>query len=307
MLSILIPVYNYNIVDLVSELHRQAEEASISFEIIVMDDYSSELLRDQNKDVNKLSRVQFIELEKNIGRSRIRNKLASLASHSTLLFMDCDSEIADDKFIQRYLPYCGREIVVCGGRSYYSEPPEEPEYFLRWLYGISREQISAETRNKNPYRSFMTNNFIISKALFMQVLFDESIEKYGHEDTLFGLSLKDKQIPILHIDNALIHTGLEAAGEYLLKTGHGIENLVKLVNSGKIQKRHFQDVKILRYYTLLEKYKLSRVFSFIFDGLHNALYNNMSGSNPSLFLFDMYKLTLFCRAINCSSRDKVML
>ena len=67
--------------------------ASVPIEIIVLDDCSSELLRDQNKDVNKLPGVKFIELEKNIGRASIRNKLAGMASFPTLLFMDCDSEV----------------------------------------------------------------------------------------------------------------------------------------------------------------------------------------------------------------------
>lgn len=298
MLSILIPVYNFNIVPLVNELHHQAEQASIVFEIIVLDDCSSEFLRDQNKDVASLPHVLFIELEKNIGRSRIRNRLADMASHSALLFMDCDSEVPDENYINRYLPYCGHEVVVCGGREYKSEQPEEPEYFLRWLYGLSREQISAKIRSKNPYRSFMTNNFLISKAILMQIQFDESIVKYGHEDTLFGLELKKKNIPVIHIQNPLIHIGLEATGEYLIKTSEGIENLVKLVKTSKIDKKYYSDVKILRYYSFLKKYRLTRIFMKIFDGLYNALYHNMSGSNPSLFLFDIYKLTLFCRAMN---------
>lgn len=298
MLSILIPVYNFNIVSLVNDLHEQAKKASVPFEIIVLDDCSSEFLRDQNKDVGKLRHVRFFELEKNIGRSRIRNRLADMARYSSLLFMDCDSEVTDNQYINRYIPYCGSEVVVCGGRAYKPEQPEDPEYFLRWLYGLSREQISAKMRNKNPFRSFMTNNFLIPKNVLMQIQFDESIVKYGHEDTLFGLELKKKNIPVIHIQNPLVHIGVEAAGEYLIKTGEGIENLVKLVKSKKIDSEYYSDVRILRYYSFLKKYRLSRIFMAIFNGLYNALYHNMSGSNPSLLLFDLYKLTLFCRAMN---------
>jgi len=113
MLSILIPVYNYNIVNLVTELHKQAVSAAIPFEIIVLDDGSSELLRDQNKDVANLPDVQFFELEKNIGRSGIRNRLVEMAKYSTLLFMDCDSEVPSEKYIENYLPYFVQEMVVC--------------------------------------------------------------------------------------------------------------------------------------------------------------------------------------------------
>ena len=40
MLSILIPTYNYDITHLVYELHKQASEAEIDFEIICLDDGS---------------------------------------------------------------------------------------------------------------------------------------------------------------------------------------------------------------------------------------------------------------------------
>jgi hypothetical protein len=122
---------------------------------------------------------------------------------------------------------------------------------------------------------------------------------------LFGLELKKRNIQIIHIQNPLIHIGLESTAEYLIKTGDGIENLVKLVKSKKIEKKYFDDVRILRAYALLKKYRLSRIFLRVFDGLYNTLYQNMSGSNPSLFLFSMYKLTLFCRAMNKKEEQKV--
>jgi len=303
MLSILIPVYNFNIVALVNELHRQSEAASIEFEIVVLDDCSSELLRDQNKDVSNLPNVVFRELDKNIGRARIRNRLADMAKYSTLLFMDCDSEIPDKMYINRYLPYFGHEVVVCGGREYKPEQPEEPEYFLRWLYGLKREQIEAEVRNASPYRSFMTNNFLISKSILKLIQFDESLVKYGHEDTLFGLELKKHKIPVLHIQNPLIHIGLEATSEFLQKTGESIENLVILIKTGKLDREYYKDVRILRTYYFLKKYSLTGIVNRIFNWFSNAVYRNMSGSNPSLLLFDIYRLTMFCRAMRDKTRS----
>ena len=141
MISILIPVYNCKIVSLVNDLHNQASVASVPVEIIVLDDCSSELLRDQNKDVKKLTDVKFIELEKNIGRASIRNKLAGMAAYPTLLFMDCDSKVPDADYIKRYLPYCGKDVVVCGGRIYRPVPPEEPEMKQGSLPFIHDEQF----------------------------------------------------------------------------------------------------------------------------------------------------------------------
>jgi glycosyltransferase involved in cell wall biosynthesis len=42
MLSILIPIYNYNAYPLVKELHSQCLEATIDFEIFCIDDASNE-------------------------------------------------------------------------------------------------------------------------------------------------------------------------------------------------------------------------------------------------------------------------
>jgi len=278
MLSILIPVYNFNIVPLVTELHRQATKASVPFEIIVLD-------------------VRFYELDKNIGRASIRNRLAEMAVYSSLLFMDCDSEVLSERYIENYLPYCGREMVVCGGRIYRADPPEEPEYLLRWLYGIAKEQITDAIRNINPYRSFMTNNFLISKAIILQIQFDESIIQYGHEDTLFGLELKKRGVQVKHIQNPLIHIGLEISMEFLRKTTEGIENLLTLLNDGKINRNDIKDIRLLRAYDFIKKFRLVGIYCFFYGFIANAVMRNLLGSNPSIFAFDLYKLSLISQLI----------
>jgi glycosyltransferase involved in cell wall biosynthesis len=301
MISILIPVYNFNIVKLVNDLHDQAAAAAVPVEIIVLDDCSSELLRDQNKDVNKLSDVKFIELEKNIGRSSIRNKLASLATFPTLLFMDCDSKVPDPDYIIKYLPYCGKDMVVCGGRIYKPVPPEEPEMMLRWLYGIKREQLPAAVRNKDPYHSFMTNNFLIPRSVLSMIRFDESLIRYGHEDTMFGFELKKNGIPLIHIQNPLIHTGLEIAREFLRKTSEGIENLVNLIAQGKLDAEGFEDIKILRVYNRLNRFGLVNLYLRFYYQFERTIMKNLMSINPGLFDFDLYKLAVLAKTIRKSN------
>jgi hypothetical protein len=244
--------------------------------------------------------VRFIELDKNIGRARIRNRLAGMAQYSSLLFMDCDSEVSSDKFIENYLPYCGKELVVCGGRNYKDDPPEESEYLLRWLYGVMREQWSVQIRSRNPYRSFMTNNFLLSRSVMLQIQFDESIVQYGHEDTLFGLELRKKNVPVIHIQNPLIHIGLEIAAEFLRKTSEGIENLLTLVHNGKIDQKDFRDIRLLRAYGILKKYRLVKIYLFFYNFIANAVIRNLLGSNPSIMAFDLYKLSLLSQLIKRS-------
>lgn len=297
MISILIPIYNFNILSLVTELHRQATKALVPFEIIVLDDCSSELLRDQNKDVNKLPGVKFFELDKNIGRASIRNRLASMAAYSSLLFMDCDSEVAEKDYISNYLPFCGKDVVVCGGRIYKKDPPEEPDLLLRWLYGVHREQLSVRVRNSNPYRSFMTNNFLISRSILCQIPFDESIVQYGHEDTLFGFELKRKGIPVIHIHNPLFHIGLEIAREFIRKSSEGIENLITLVSVGKIDRHNLKDIRLLRAFDVLYRCRAVNLYLYLYNQVERIVMDNLVGANPSMRAFDLYKLSLLAKLI----------
>jgi GT2 family glycosyltransferase len=304
MISILIPIYNFNIVSLVTELQKQATQAQIPFEIIVMDDCSSELLRDQNKGVAKLAGVKFLELDKNIGRASIRNRLAELAGYTTLLFMDCDSEVAEKDFIKNYIPYCGRDVVVCGGRVYRRDPPEEPDQLLRWLYGVYREQIPVRVRNSSPYRSFMTNNFLISRSILSQIPFDESIVQYGHEDTLFGFELRRKGIPVIHIQNPLIHIGLEIAREFIRKSSEGIENLITLVRVGKINRTDFKDIRLLQAFDLLYRLRAVRLYMQVYNQVERIVMDNLMGANPSMKAFDLYKLSHLAKLI-CKNKTTI--
>ncbi|MBK5286467.1 MAG: glycosyltransferase, partial [Bacteroidia bacterium] len=190
MLSILIPVFNFEITSLVRSLHEQCEENKIQYEIFCLDDTSSNQFHVINSSVSALPNVLYKRLEKNLGRSRIRNKLAQEAKYENLLFMDCDSEVVSKEFIKTYIPYCNNEKVTCGGRVYEETIPADRKKILRWKSGRRSEETTAAIRNRNPFNSFMTNNFLISKKIFLENRLDESLSGYGHEDTLFGFQLK---------------------------------------------------------------------------------------------------------------------
>src|SRR5690606_40419937 len=88
MLSILIPVYNYNITSLIKTLHEQCTAAGITYEILCFDDASDKQFKVQNKAVSKLDHVTYRELPQNLGRARIRNELGRAAKYNHLLFLD---------------------------------------------------------------------------------------------------------------------------------------------------------------------------------------------------------------------------
>lgn len=285
MLSIAIPVYNFEVSELCSTLSKQSLAAGIDFEILALDDGSDNAYRQSNRKVEQFEGVNYAELDQNVGRSAIRNMLGEKAKYRNLLFMDCDSRPENEDYIKNYLEHTDQDIVVYGGRSYEKSRPSS-EFILRWKYGVERESKSASERQLEPYRSFMTNNFLCSKTILDQCPFNEDLQGYGHEDTLFALDLKEKGVEIKHIDNPLCHIGLESAGEYLKKTKEGVINLARIINMGKQSGRN----KLYRSYLRLKKYGMLTAFQFYAKNNEQKMLANLSSEKPKLRYFDLLKL-----------------
>ena len=289
MFSICIPIYNYDVSPLVHDLHRQAIETGKPFEILLVDDASSSFLA-ENRALQSLDNVSYTELEQNIGRSKIRNHLAQLAQYPYLIFMDCDSAVSSSNYIANYTPYFRSNIVCYGGRIYEKEKPSN-EKCLRWKYGQERESIPASKRMENPNYGFETNNFLIDKALFEKVQFSEDLKGYGHEDTLFGIQLLGIGTTIVHIENPLIHLGLEDAVVFLEKTESSVKNL-KIMDQ-ILQSNYPQYVnhsKLIRAKKTVDKLKVTPLMKFFFFVFKPLIKKNLLGKHPSLFLFDLHRL-----------------
>ncbi len=223
LLSILIPIYNYNGIKLVTDLHAQAQAMGIVFEIIVADDHSPNS-PNANEAINHLVFAKYVYLPQNLGRSGARNWLAQNAQYAYLLFIDGDMGVRSGDFLRKYVDVLAEKRVVCGGHFYDKELPSE-EFLLHWTYGRTREERPAKIRNLAPYQGFVPSNFVIPKDVFLSIEFDESIKGYGHEDTLFGESLQQKGIEVRHIDNGLVHLGLSTDAAFMDKVDVAVKNL----------------------------------------------------------------------------------
>lgn len=287
MLSILIPVYNFNIVSLVSDLREQSVDCGIQFEIICFDDDSDQFYKNQNREIDGLMEVKYVELPGNIGRSKIRNKLAEASKFDNLLFLDCDSALGSESFIKKYIIHIENYHVVYGGRVYEVFPPISREKYFRWYYGRKRESFTLEDRISAPFKSFMTNNFLIKKKAFLSIRLNENIVGYGHEDTMFGIRLRENNVIIKHINNPVIHVGLEDFDDYIEKTQEGLKNLLFISEVANL----YDTVRLYKYLTLSRKYRIDGLVRMIGKMLEKRILHNLHGNRPVLLLFDLFKLS----------------
>ncbi len=289
MISVCIPLYNFDVKLLVTELSRQAGRLDAETEIILIDDASDEAFKKSNRPLS--GKVSYIELEENIGRARIRNLFLEHARKKYLLFLDCDSLIPSGTFLSDYLD-CIRERqprVLCGGRIYDTKVPPRSRR-LRWKYGIRMESKPASCRKQHPNRSFMTNNFVIEKELLDSIRFDERILSYGHEDTLFGYQLKKKNIPVHHIDNPVLNGHLETNAEYLAKTEEAVRNLARIMQYFNHDPELVEDVTLLRSYYKLKRFRMFWLIRTLFRINKGWIRYLLKKGVANMTLFGFYKL-----------------
>jgi glycosyltransferase involved in cell wall biosynthesis len=294
VLSILIPIYNYDVQKLVAELSEQCVKAEVDFEILCYDDASFPGIAEANKGITAFEGVEYTILRQNIGRSAIRNLLAKNAKYDHLLFIDCDMQIEHRDYIDRYLSCIGMAGAIFGGLNY-GERPKDTAKQLRWVYGMEREAVSAKERGNKPYISLKTCNLLISKELFRKVMFNETLRGYGYEDTLFGIELQRAEADVLHIDNSLIHKGLENSDVFLEKTIEAMKNLKRLLKDPEI-KPYLSDMRIVKYYHLERRLGLEKLSLLNYQSFKPVILKNLKSKRPSLKLFDFYKLAQLIKA-----------
>ena len=306
-ISLLIPVFDYDIVALVHSMKNALGKVPEFCEILIGDDGSSVEYREKYRSLEG-DGVRTIFSEKNIGRAAIRNRLALEANGDFLLFIDADAMLPGtaEAYMLKWLPMMPVSRVLCGGVLYHESAPGDPDKLLRWKYGKRKEQRKAAEKNKHPHASFSTFNVLFDKSVFSKIRFNEELKQYGHEDTLMGYQLKKAGIEVLHIDNGLMHEGLESNREFLNKTKLGIENLSKLYDKVTDKKAFSETVRILRIYKRLNFFRLTRILAKIFIRYRDRMEIRLDSSNISLRLFGFYKICMFCTYREIHRRKKIL-
>jgi len=283
MISVLIPCYNYDVTGLVKKLHKQLNIKADKFEIICVEDGSINVF--SNSQIEKLSHTKYIHRKKNIGRSKIRNFLAREAKFKWLLFIDCDSLIENERFVENYIKYTSYEKqITYGGTDYQTEKPKKDK-ILHWKYG-------SKVESKKKRNIFSSHHFLINKKAFGKVKFNEEIRHYGHEDTIFWLELKNKNYKFNYIKNPLTHIGLETNKVFIKKTTEALKNLYFLS-----KKYNLNNISIIKSQKKISKFLLNDLVLILFNVTKKKILNNLLSKKPSILLFQFYKLGCYLEII----------
>lgn len=281
-----------------------------------------------NLKINELPHCRHLRRTENAGRAAIRNILADEARGEWLLFLDSDAKVEKADFLAAYLaaanegspephneqeepdnkqekpheeqekphdeqaeravPRRSNAPVIVGGL-YHAPACADPTRALRFRYEREADRSrDAAQRSLKPYMEFSTFNFMIRSDIFRTLRFDEQCREYGYEDALFGLALQRRDIPILHIDNALLHTGLDTNAQFLGKTEAALRTLAALAPELR------ECSRVHRLFARLKRYALAPLLRAAFRLCGKPLRRHLEKSaRPSLRLFALYKLIYY--------------
>lgn len=292
-LSILIPVYNYNVAPLLRRLHEQCLQVSegTEIEILAVDDGSEEKFNNES-EAEKLSLVCYHELDENAGRSAIRNYLLSLSRGRYVLFLDADMMPDHDNFVQTYfdLAQSGVEIV-CGGISYQQYAHRDPSASFYLYKSQKTEVLSAAVRNKSPWRYLFTSNILIRSDIIKKINFNEQFKGYGYEDIEWGIRLA-KSYEIKHVDNTCTHFGVMSKDQVFRNMRDSIENYALLHH---LHPKETEGVGAMRFAHFI-RYFPDSLLSFA-DVLSRYLYSALSWNWFLFLVFQSDKVILLARHV----------
>jgi hypothetical protein len=133
---------------------------------------------------------------------------------------------------------------------------------------------------------------MIKKSVFEKVSFNENIPNLRHEDTLFSYELKNHNIQVEHIENPVYHLGLDEFDIAINKENESLIALKFLIENKLIPADYIGLSKL--FYRLKKLYLISAC-AFFYEKFQLFLLKNLASSNPSLFIFDLYRLGYLCK------------
>ncbi len=285
-LSIAIPTRNDDCSQTVSKLLEQARrETSLDFEILIADDASdnAEVIRQLNIIGNQEG-CRLIRLKENVGRAAVRNMLAREAKYDKVLFIDAGVDINNQDFLKTYILHANDADIVCGGWKT-EVGAETAKANLRAKYELDCEKNHTPLqRNKHPYRSFRTVNFLVHKDILLNNPFPADMTGYGYEDVVFGKQAEKAGCTVLHIDNPVVYKSYEDNEAFVNKTIQSVNTLyIYRERIGQYSKLHSIAFR-------LRKLRLDSLMVFLYKQRSETWKKQLCGNCPSLRMLSLLKL-----------------
>jgi len=292
-LSVLIPVYNWDVSELLLRLIAQIRSLPRpgNVEIIVMDDGSSKRY-EIDSSLLLCPLVHYHAFAENRGRAAIRKKLLQEANGEYILFLDADMLPDDDRFLHRYIEYAeGGSDIVCGGISYRQCRQKDGDYSF-YLYKSSQtEVVAADRRQSIPWRYLFTSNVMVRRQVARTVPFDSRFAGYGFEDIEWALRLSTLY-KIEHIDNTCTHMGLQTKKQTFSKMRQSIDNYVLFLSLHPRQTADSAAVKVTRVLKFLPT-----PFLHVLDRGLTLVFITVGSDYLSFIFYQCDKMVLLAKAL----------
>lgn len=289
-LSVLIPTYRDDPSALLTALDDPAARA----EIIVLDDGSGDKALADRLD-RRIERLRlparFVKLSANEGRAKGRNRLASHARAGHFLFLDSDMLPDPKDFLQRWTALAeGENTPIAFGGFTLDQTPRRPEHALHRSMALKSDCTPAPERARSPEKHVFTSNLLVRRDVFESVAFDEGFTGWGWEDVEWAMRV-GREHPILHIDNAASHLGLDTAPAMAAKYEQSASNFARVVSAHRDIVSAYPSYKVARALKPLPAREIWRP-------LLKAFALNEAAPTPlRAFALRLYRAALYCEAV----------
>lgn len=189
LLSIIVPVYNetsrlHNL----ASIHKYFDEQSFPFELIVVDDGSTDSTLKQLKTMEKKLKLKIFSYPKNHGKGYAIKTGMKAASGDFLLFTDVDLSTPLDQF-QNFLPFLDKFDVIIGTRKNSQAKLIKRQPILRELLGKFFTFISQKTLSVD-VSDFTCGFKCFSKRAAKEIFSRALIERWGFDSEILFLAKK---------------------------------------------------------------------------------------------------------------------